>query len=190
MKFSWQQYRYCPCCGTQYSPSNCDKETISLRCSICAYEFFQNSSPASTAVIPSKARRYEIILLTRATMPGKGLLGLPGGFLKYRESPYDAVRREAAEEVHVDIEVDRLLDSYLVDYEFRGTLVSVVELVFLSKAVDVDVQAIRTGEASAVGYYDVRAFRDTPSRMAFPEQHRALKRYEDYLGSEDHAFHH
>ncbi len=190
MKFSWQQYKYCPRCGTRYSLSDGDDDIVSLRCSACEYEFYQNSSPASTAVIPSKTRPHEIILLTRATTPGKGLLGLPGGFLKYREAPHDGVRREVAEEMHVGIEVDRLFDAYLVDYEFRGSLVSVVELVFLAKPMDIEAQAIRTNEASAVAYYDVRELRDAPHRMAFPEQQRALLRYHEYLGSEDHAFHH
>ena len=189
MKFSWQQYKYCPRCGAEYSVFDEDQEIISLRCSTCAYEFFQNSSPASTAVIPSKARPHDIILLTRATKPGEGLLGLPGGFLKYREAPDDGVRREVAEEVQVGIDVDRLLDTYLVDYEFRGTLVSVVELVFLAKPIDIDVRAIRTGEASAVAYYDVREFRQGADRMAFPEQQRALLRYHDYLSSQNHALH-
>jgi len=90
------------------------------------------------------------------------------------------VRREVREEVNIDAEVDRLLESYLVDYQFRGSVVSVIELVFLCKPVDVEVETIQTGEASSVGYYDVRDILRTPSRLAFPEQQQALLRYRDY----------
>jgi ADP-ribose pyrophosphatase YjhB (NUDIX family) len=183
MDYSWQRYRCCPRCGSRYGDADAHAQPISLRCAACGYEFFQNSSPAATAVVPSSARPREIILLTRSTPPGEGLLALPGGFLQYHEPPYEA------EEILLDIDVDRLLDSYLVEYEFRGVMVSVVELVFLSRPVDVDVATIRTGEAAKVGYYDAADFQHSSSRLAFPEQQHALKCYCDYLSSKDHALH-
>jgi ADP-ribose pyrophosphatase YjhB (NUDIX family) len=109
------------------------------------------------------------------------LLGLPGGFLQYGEPPGDAVRREVLEEVLIDVELDRVLDSYLVDYEYRGERVSVIEVVFLSRPVDYDVRTIRSSEASSVGYYDVSEILDTASRLAFPEQQQSLRRYTEHL---------
>ncbi len=179
-EFSWAQFQFCPKCGTGYRPADFQPVTTSFCCASCGFEFFQNSSPAATAVVASRVRPSEIVLLTRTTSPGKGLLGLPGGFLKYHESPYEGVRREVSEEILIDIDVECLLDSYLVDYRFRGAIVSVVELVFLSQPIEADMRAIRSSEASAVGYYDVRDILQSPSTLAFPEQQQALRRYRDY----------
>jgi ADP-ribose pyrophosphatase YjhB (NUDIX family) len=189
MKFTWEHYRYCPRCGTEYRTGALHAESVSLRCAQCAYEFFQNSSPAATAVVPSASRPREVILLTRTAPPGEGLLALPGGFLQYHEPPYQGVRREVLEEILLHVDVDRPLDAYLVDYAFRGALVSVLELVFLTKSVDYDVDAVRTGEATSVAYYDAVEFQRSPRGLAFPEQQRALQRYCDYLGLKEHAVH-
>ena len=180
LDYSWTHFRYCPKCGVEYRPADLHKASTSFRCAACEYEFFQNSSPAVTAVVASRARPAEIVLLTRTTAPGEGSLALPGGFLQYHEPPYDGVRREVSEEILVDIEVDRLLDSYLVDYQFRGAIVSVLELVFLARPIETNVDAIRTNEASAVAYYDVRDVLRGSSQLAFPEQQQALRRYRDY----------
>lgn len=86
------------------------------------------------------------------------------------------------EEIGVQPEVDRLLDAYLVDYLFRGAIVSVLELVFLCAPIDVNFNQVQTSEASAVGYYDVRDILESPARLAFPEQQQALRRYRDHIG--------
>lgn len=182
MEYSWAQFRCCPKCGEEYRPGDFHRSSTSFRCGACQYEFFQNSSPASTAVLGSRAHPTDVVLLTRAMPPGEGLLGLPGGFLHYRESPAEGVLREVHEEIGVRADIDRLLESYLVDYTFRGAIVSVVELVFLCKPIDVDVATIQTSEARSVGYYDVREVLERPSRLAFPEQQQALRRYRDHVG--------
>ena len=187
MTFWWEQYRHCPRCGGEYAAGDLYAPTTSLRCRGCGYEFFQNSSPACTAVVPSQTRPREIALLTRTTPPGDGLLGLPGGFLQYHESPFDAVRREVWEELHVRVDVDRLFDAYTVDYRFRGSLVSVVELVFLCRPIDIDVASIRTDEAACVAYFDAAEFLDSHAQLAFPEQQQALRRYYEHLDVMRHA---
>jgi ADP-ribose pyrophosphatase YjhB (NUDIX family) len=189
MEYFWQHFQCCPRCGAQYRPGDLCLEPLSLQCAACRYEFFQNSSPAATAVVPSRVNPRQIILLTRTAPPGDGLLALPGGFLQFDEPPYEAVRREVAEEILLDIDVDRLLDAYLVKYEFRGSMISVVEMVFVAKPVDYDVGSIRTGEAASVGYYDAADFLHSAARLAFPEQQQALTRYCDYLRTNDDALH-
>jgi hypothetical protein len=72
--------------------------------------------------------------------------------LKYAECPFDAVTREVREEISVDMIVDRLLDSYLID-----------------------VKHICSHEASAVDYYDVRDVLKREGCLAFPEQRQALR---------------
>lgn len=181
MRHAWERFRFCPACGSEYGATAVERPIVVLRCPDCEYEFFQHSSPAATAVIPSADHRHEVLLLTRDTPPGIGLLGLPGGFLQYGEPPVDAVRREVREEVLLDVDLERLLDTYLVDYEYRGARVSVIELVFLTRPVACDVRAIRSSEARRVEYYDVDEILRSTSRLAFPEQHQSLRRYREYL---------
>lgn len=182
MRHAWEHFRFCPTCGGQYGSTALERPTVVLRCPGCGYEFFQHSSPAATAVIPSALHPRRLLLLTRNTPPGMGLLGLPGGFLQYGEQPIDAVRREVREEVSLEVEVDRVLDTYLVDYVYRGARVSVMEVVFLTRPVDRDVEAIRTSEARWVGYYEIDEILRSTSRLAFPEQGQSLRRYSDSLG--------
>lgn len=77
----------------------------------------------------------------RAPEPRKGLLALPGGFLRYGEDPWEAARREACEEARVETVIERLLHSMLVDYEYEGSRLRTLELAFLSTAVDVELDA-------------------------------------------------
>jgi ADP-ribose pyrophosphatase YjhB (NUDIX family) len=180
MLHAWNHFRFCPRCGHEYA-GPAVAPTIVLWCAHCEYEFYQHSSPAATAVIPSAERPDQVLLLTRNTPPGRGLLALPGGFLQYDERPVDAMRREVREETLIDVEPDVLLDSYLVDYEYKGARVSVVELVFLTRPIGRDVRSLRSGEASGLDYYDCAEILRSPSRLAFPEQQQSLARYREYL---------
>lgn len=179
MRHAWEYFRFCPRCGTRYD-TPAVKPSVVLRCHACRYEFFQHSSPAATAVIPSSDRPGEVLLLTRENEPGRGLLALPGGFLQYGEPPADAMQREVLEETLIDVEPNILLDSYLVAYEYKGARVSVIELAFLTKPIARDLRGIRSGEASALGFYDCAQFVRAPAPLAFPEQHQALRRYLAY----------
>ncbi len=53
-----------------------------------------------------------IVLLRRAFDPGGGLWTFPGGFVDLGESVEDAARREAREELHIDIELGRIVGVY------------------------------------------------------------------------------
>jgi 8-oxo-dGTP diphosphatase len=76
--------------------------------------------------------------------------GLPGGLLKRRESPVDAVRREVAEEVGLDIEV---LGEPAVVVESRLHRVDVVYRARLSPGADPDAVAIGSPEIEAWAWF-------------------------------------
>lgn len=128
-------------------------------------------------VIPRKGVPHEVVLLVRDSQPGRGLLALPGGFLKYGEDPTSAARREAREEAGMDPVVERLLVSTLVDYEYLGARLWTLELAFLALPVEVDLGSVRTPEARAVAFHDARELVRAPARLAFPEQGRVLAEY-------------
>ncbi len=57
-------------------------------------------------------QRGRIVLLRRAFDPGGGLWTFPGGFVDLGESVEVAARREAVEELHIAIELGRLVGVY------------------------------------------------------------------------------
>ena len=64
-------------------------------CSECDTIHYENPKPTATLICP---RNNEILLVKRAVDPGKGFLGLPGGFIEKGESPEIAAERELKEE--------------------------------------------------------------------------------------------
>jgi ADP-ribose pyrophosphatase YjhB (NUDIX family) len=173
----YELFRFCPRCGTRYGPSSLDERDVVYRCQACGFDFFQNSLPAATVVIPRKGVPEEVVLLVRDNEPGRGLLALPGGFLRYGESPASGARREAREEASLDPVIEQLLVSTLVDYEYLGTRLWTLELAFLAAPVEVDLGRIRTSEARGVAFHDARELARDRGRLAFPEQADVLAEY-------------
>ena len=58
----------------------------------------------------------ELLLGVRGIEPEKGKLDLPGGFLQLGEHPFDGAKREAKEELGVDIEIVRVLGFVMDTY--------------------------------------------------------------------------
>ncbi len=52
----------------------------------------------------------KILLVRRASDPGRGKWSIPGGLVELGESTYEALVREVKEECGLDVEVDRLID--------------------------------------------------------------------------------
>ena len=75
-------------------------------CPECDTIHYENPKPTATLICP---RNNEILLVKRALDPGKGLLGLPGGFIEKGESPEVAAKRELKEETGLDGNAVRVL---------------------------------------------------------------------------------
>ena len=101
-----QDLRYCPRCG---APATVDYPR-SLSCANCGYGAYYNPKPVAAA-IPVDADG-NIVLLRRGFDPGGGLWTFPGGFVDLGESVEDAARREAEEELRIDVELGGLVGVY------------------------------------------------------------------------------
>jgi ADP-ribose pyrophosphatase YjhB (NUDIX family) len=105
-----------------------------------------------------------IWLLRRTLHEGAGRWTFPGGFVELGESVEDAARREAREELEIDIELDGLVGVYSSAQE-RTVLV-----VFAARALGIPRE---TEEAS-----EVRAFEPSElpwDELAFWSTERALR---------------
>jgi len=98
--------RFCPRCT---APATIDFPR-SLSCPTCGYQAFSNPSPVAGA-IPVEPDGC-IWLLKRGFEPAKGLWTFPGGFVDLGESVEDAARREAHEEIGIDVELRSLVGVY------------------------------------------------------------------------------
>ena len=96
--------------------SNCGKKNhydyidgnMRHHCFECGVIHYENPKPTATLICP---RDGEILFVKRAKEPGKGLWGLPGGFIEREESPEIAALRELKEETKLEGKVIMLLGT-------------------------------------------------------------------------------
>jgi len=81
---------------------------IRFHCTKCDTIHYENPKPTATLICP---RREDILLVKRAHDPGKGLWGLPGGFIERNESLEMAAERELKEETQLDGNVTMILGT-------------------------------------------------------------------------------
>jgi ADP-ribose pyrophosphatase YjhB (NUDIX family) len=98
--------RFCPRCGAGAEVTF----PRSISCGSCGYRAFYNPSPVAAAIPRDEEGR--IVLLRRAFEPGAGRWTFPGGFVDLGESVEAAARREAREELCVDLELEGLVGVY------------------------------------------------------------------------------
>jgi 8-oxo-dGTP diphosphatase len=101
-----EEARFCPRCT---APATIDFPR-SLACPTCGYQAFSNPSPVAGAIPIEPDGR--IWLLKRGFEPAKGLWTFPGGFVDLGESVEEAARREAREEIGIDVELKSLVGVY------------------------------------------------------------------------------
>jgi ADP-ribose pyrophosphatase YjhB (NUDIX family) len=133
-----------------------------LRCERCGYRAIFSPEPVAAAIPRDEDGR--IWLLRRALHEGAGRWTFPGGFVELGECVEDAARREAREELEIDIELDGLVGVYSSAQE-RTVLV-----VFAARALGIPRE---TEEAS-----EVRAFETSElpwDELAFWSTERALR---------------
>ena len=88
---------FCSNCGKTNLYSKIDGN-IRYHCSYCNTIHYENPKPTATLLCPNDNA---ILLVKRAFDPGKGLWGLPGGFIELNETPEDAAIRELYEETRL-----------------------------------------------------------------------------------------
>ncbi|HXH27918.1 MAG TPA: NUDIX hydrolase [Candidatus Polarisedimenticolia bacterium] len=118
-----QAYRHCPRCGGPLAERVVmPHDPPRLVCDVCGFVFYLDPKVAVGAIcrLPDG-----LVLLRRAIEPGYGKWVFPGGYVDRGESVRDAARREALEEVRLEIRPTRLVGVY--SYPGRPVVVIVYE---------------------------------------------------------------
>ena len=98
---------FCSNCGqkNRFGEKEGNKRFYCPRCHTIHYD---NPKPTATLICP---KNDSILLVKRAKEPGKGLWGLPGGFIERGETPEDGAERELLEETNLKGTVKQILGT-------------------------------------------------------------------------------
>lgn len=103
----YTNFKYCPKCG---STELITVESNGMKCISCGYVYFHNTASAVAALIEIPAAG--VLLVKRNHEPRKGMLDVPGGFVNYRESLENALRREIREELSIELQSIEYFGSF------------------------------------------------------------------------------
>ncbi len=98
---------FCSNCGKKNKFGRMDGKDR-FYCPDCGAIHYENPKPTATLICP---RDDEILFVKRAVEPGKGLWGLPGGFLENGENLETGAQRELMEETKLKGDVKNILGT-------------------------------------------------------------------------------
>lgn len=163
-----RRFLYCCRCGhtgVQVESPMCH------RCVACGFGHYMNPIAGVVALLTDRVGR--LLLLRRAHDPGRGQLGLPGGFVDLGESAEQALRREIREEVGLEVPTLTYYVSLPNEYPYQGLVTPVLDLFYRGTLDDLE-QARAVSEVQALV---IRAPRDVDvAEMAFPSNAEAVRR--------------
>ena len=155
-----QAFQFCPRCDARFASS--DKGF--LECSSCGLRYFASPKPCA-GVIPINEKG-EVLLTERAVDPHRGKLDVLGGFLKENETFESGARREAQEELGVELSELTYVASYTHDYAYQDIEYSLAAAIFTSRiSSTADLQVAD----DIAGYKFFKPDEITDDMLAFPE---------------------
>lgn len=131
MKHPFEQFRYCPKCGSSDFVIRNEK---AKQCNTCGFVYYFNSSAATVAFILNP--KNELLVCRRAKDPAKGTLDLPGGFIDMFETGEEGVIREVREETGLIVKEAIYQFSLPNLYIYSGFEVHTLDMFFLCKVDD------------------------------------------------------
>lgn len=122
-----------------------------------------------------------MLFIERGKDPGRGKLGLPGGFVDAGETAEAALIREVEEEMNLVITEYQYLASFPNLYSYAGVISPVTDLFFVSWVESFDVIEAQEGEVSDWRFVSPKQIRK--SQLAFETHHFAIRAYLDLKSS-------
>ncbi len=111
-------FKYCPRCGHLLEMRQVE-ERVRPVCPSCGYIVYLNP-PIAVGVIAERADG-KIPLVLRGENPGRGLWGLPAGFMEIDETTEQTAKRECLEETGLVVETTELLGVWSYYHESKKT---------------------------------------------------------------------
>jgi ADP-ribose pyrophosphatase YjhB (NUDIX family) len=130
------RFKYCPICAGKLKDKTMENGRKHLVCCSCGFIFFQNSKPTASAIIENE--RGETLLLKRAIEPSIGRWDTFGGFLENGEHPIDGLKREAMEELSLDISPGGIISVIIDKYEDYGQVFHTLNIFYSCKISSAD----------------------------------------------------
>ena len=162
-------WKFCPRCGAAVARGGRNP----FRCASCGFSHYFAPVAAVGSILTDPAG--QILLLVRAKDPGKGLYGLPGGFVDVGETAEQALDREVLEEIGLQVRSRNYLASFPNEYAWQGFILPVTDLFFVVEVESFEGMQAVDGEIT--GWKFCRPGRRELSRMAFESNRRALQLY-------------
>jgi ADP-ribose pyrophosphatase YjhB (NUDIX family) len=113
------QPRFCAQCGHTLEVRAVEDHRVRPVCPACGFIVYLNP-PIAAGVIAARIDG-KIALVVRGEEPGKGLWGLPAGFMEIDETVEQAARRECFEETGLTLELGDLWGVWSYYHEYKQT---------------------------------------------------------------------
>lgn len=107
-------FKYCPACKKLINKINGGL----IDCPTCGFHFYLK--PALTTALILENSRREILLTKRKYSPKKNYWDLPGGFINFKESVEQSLKREIKEELGIKLKKIICFGSYWSYYPYKG----------------------------------------------------------------------
>jgi NAD+ diphosphatase len=167
-----QHFAHCPRCGTR-QPDDRQEGGGPFRCAACGFTLYFNAASAVAAIIVREHDGHALFI-RRAKDPGKGKLGMPGGFVDPGESAEAALAREVREEVGLEVVGLRYLDSHPNEYEYADVTYTTLDLFYTASVTD-SAGAVALDAVESLVWADPLTV--DLDEIAFHSMREALKRY-------------
>ena len=164
-----EAFQFCPRCGQRRG----HRANGPFRCDGCSFEWYFTPPAAVGALISDPAG--QLLLLVRGKAPGRGMLGVPGGFVDPGESLEEALTREVLEETSLVVTRHSYLTSAPNIYEYKGTRLQVIDAYYVCGVDSFD--CLKPQESEVSDWRFVTPDLSTLEQMAFPSARHAISEY-------------
>jgi len=163
------RFQYCVRCGQAKPAARSDFE---FQCEACGHRHFVNPIAAVVALLSN--REGELLLIRRARDPGRGKLGLPGGFVDPGEAAEEALGREVREETGLTVAQWHYFGSLPNQYLYQGYYTPTLDLFYTGTTASfAEARALAEVEALVIVRPGEIAFQE----IAFSSNEKALRCY-------------